>query len=302
MSPQIKADWAEALAPGIREWFSIGYANRPSLMSQLFNVMGSESDSEFYHSFGAISPDAWANFANSGQVASVGFDKGYKTTFTHEEFVVELPVRKTLIEDNKYAAITDFASQLGDSAALKREIDAASVFNNADQSTPLGGDGVGLCNNSHPLSPSKSGTTQDNLDALTLSAANVETVRQKMLAVTDDTGHIAGVMPDLLLVPSALENDAEIITQTPKKVGSADNDLNPQAGRFRYLVWPYLTSATTWFMIDSIKMKQSLIWFDRVPVGIAPKVEDKTIFATWIARMRYSFGWRDWRWIDQGNA
>lgn len=300
--PQIKADWAEALAPGIREWFSTGYKNRPSLMGQLFNVLPSESDSEFYHSFGSIAPDAWADFKNTGQIASVGFDKGYKTTFTHEEFVVELPVRRTLIEDNKYAAIADYAGQLGDSAALKRELDAASVFNNCATAGYIGGDGVPLCDNSHPASPTKSSVVQDNLDSLALSAANVETIRQKMMAVKDDTNNLAGVMPDLLIVPTALENDAKIITQTESKVGSADNDLNPQLGRFRYVVWPYLTSATTWFMVDSIKMKQSLIWFDRIPVGITKKVQDETLYATWIGRMRYSYGWRDWRWINRGNA
>jgi len=99
----------------------------------------------------------------------------------------------------------------------------------------------------------------------------------------------------------AVVND-EVITQTEQKVGSADNDLNPQAGRFRYVVWPYLTSATKWFMIDSVKMRQSLIWFDRIPVGINRKVQDETLYATWIARMRYSYGWRDWRWVHQGNA
>ena len=49
-------------------------------------------------------------------------------------------------------------------------------------------------------------------------------------------------------------------------------------------------------------MKQSLIWFDRVPIDITRKVQDETLFATWIGYMRYSYGWRDWRWIHQGNA
>lgn len=300
--PQIKANWAEALSPGIREWFKIGYEGRPTVMAQLFNVQPSSSDSEFYHSFGSVAPDAWENFQKTGQVSAVGFDKGYKTTFTHDEFIVELPVRKTLIEDNKYAQIADFAGQLGDSAALKRELDAASVFINAAAAGFIGGDGVPLCDNSHPASPTKASITQDNLDALALSAANVEVVRQKMINVKDDTNNLVGVQPDLLVVAGALENTAKIITQTQNVVGSADNDINPQAGRFRYMVHPYLTSATQWFMIDSVKMRQSLIWFDRVTPGITKKVQDETVWATWIARMRYSYGWRDWRWINRGNA
>jgi phage major head subunit gpT-like protein len=299
--PQTSAQWADALAPGIREWFFVGYRTQPSVLSQLFNVQTSESAEEFFYSFGAVAPDAWDDYEATGRVPKVSFDKGYKSTFTHKEYPAELDVQRKLVDDSKYAQIIDAATQLGRSAALKREKDAASVFINA-AAHPDGGDGVPLCDNSHPYSPTKASTTQDNLDALALSAANVETVRQKMLAVTDDTGNNAGVQPDLLLVAGALENTAKIITQTPNAVGVADNDINPQAGRFRYMVWPMLTSATQWFMIDSVLMRQSLFWFDRVALSVKRKQQDEMLFATWQAYMRYSFGWRDWRWVNRGNA
>jgi len=286
----------------MREFFYIGYNGIPQMAPQLFNVQSSASAEEFFHSFGSVSPEAWSLYETTGVVPKVSFDKGYKSTFTHEEFALEMDVQRKFIDDNKYANVLDIATQLGRSAALKREQDAAGLFNNADQSTPVGGDAVGLCNSSHPASPTKSATVQDNVSALTLSATNVETVRQAMMAVTDDTAQIVGVMPDLLLVPTALENDAKIITQTEGVVGKADNDINPQNGRFRYLVWPRLASSTTWFMIDSGLMKQSLFWFDRVSPDIKLKEGDKTLFSTWIGYMRYSYGWRDWRWVHQGNA
>src|SRR5674476_642165 len=122
--PMIKAEWAEALTPAMREWFSIGYAQRPTMIPSLYDVMGSTSDHEDFMSFGAIAPDAWDEYKRSGRVPQVGFDKGYKTTFTHDEFVVEYQIQKTLIEDSKYPQITSDISQLGDSAALKREQDA----------------------------------------------------------------------------------------------------------------------------------------------------------------------------------
>jgi len=296
------AQWAEALAPGIREWFYVGYNNRPSLISQLFNVQGSNSAYERFMSYGAVSPAAWDDYEQSGIMPKVSFDKGYETTFTHKEYPVSMDIQRKFVDDNKYPQIIQIAQQLGDSAALKRETDASGVFNNADQATPVGGDSVGLCNNSHPASPTKSAVTQDNLDALALTSDNLETVRQKMLTVKDDTNNTAGVMPNLLLVPSALENTAKIITQSDGKVGSADNDINVMKGQFSYMVWPYLSSATTWFLIDSIKMRQSLYWFNRTPLDVHREVKDETLFSTWIAYMRYSFGWTDWRWISQGNA
>lgn len=298
----IKEEFSEALLPGIREWFSTGYSRRPMQMGQFFTILPSTSDSEYYHSFGAVSPDAWDNFEKSGQIASVSFDRGYKTTFTHKEFLVELPIRRTLIEDNKYPQILDAAAQLGDSAALKRERDAASVFNNYSSSSYVGGDAVALGSNSHPNGPHKS-STQDNLYASTaLSATNVETVREAMMAYTDDVGELCGIVPNLLIVPPALENTARDICEAAGQLDSADNNINPQKGRFGYVMWPYLSSSTTWFMVDTAKMGQSLIWFDREPLDIYPKNQDDTVFITYIARMRYSYGWRDWRWVGCAAA
>lgn len=294
--PQHKVDWAEALEPGIREYFSIGYNRRASLMPSLFNVQSSGKDSEYFHSFGAVGIEAWDHFKTTGKVPSVSFDTGYKTTFTHDTFNVELPVQRELIEDSMYAQVTQYASQLGDSASLKRETDAANVFNNATSSTPVGGDGVGLCNDSHPAGPHKSATV-DNKLALALSAINVATARETMMAFTDDVGNLVGVNPNLLLVPPELEDVAKNLTQATGQVGTANNDINPQEGRFGYIVWHYLTGATTWFMIDTSLMQQSLFWFDRVPLSIYLKNSDTTVFATYVARMRYSYGWRDWRWV-----
>lgn len=298
------AQWAEALAPGIREWFFTGYKNRPTLTEQLFNVQNSESAYEEFMSYGAISPDAWDDYEESGRVPKVGFDKGYKTTFTHREYPVSMDIQRKFVDDNKYPQIIQLAQQLGDSAALKREVDAMGVFVNCALAGKIGGDGKPLCDNSHPTSPTKSGVTQDNLDTLALTAANVETIRQKMLAVQDDTGNRAGVQPNLLLVAGGgtLENDAKLITQTDGVIGSADNDINVQKGRFGYLVLPDLTSTTQWFMVDSIKMRQSLYWFNRAPLDIHREIKDETLFSTWIAYMRYAHGWTDWRWINRGNA
>jgi hypothetical protein len=288
------AQWAEALAPGIREFFFIGYKNRAPMMGEFFNMQTSEQAYEEFMSYGAVSPDAWDLYEQSGIMPKVSFDKGYKTTLTHREYPVAMDIQRKLLDDNRYPQILQAAQQLGDSAALKRESDALSVF--------VGGDSVCLASASHPASPTKSAVTQDNISALALEPDNVETIRQAMMAVTDDTGNLAGVMPTLLLVPTALKSKAQIITQTENKVGSANNDVNPLKGEFTYKVWPGLTNSTAWFMIDEIKMRQSLYWFDRTALDVHREVKDETLFSTWIAYMRYAYGWTDWRWIHQGNA
>lgn len=297
----ISENWADALDPIVRKWFQQGFARRTSLLPMLFNVQGSQRAYEQTSGVGAVGIDAWENFENTGTVSEVDFDQGYKTTFTHKEYPLKMGIRRKLLEDNNFAEIMNIPTKLGDSAALKREVDAASVFNNAFSTSFLGADGVPLVDDSHPYSPMKTGTTQDNEFTLALTKDNVGTIREAMMAFTDDNGNKVAVMPNMLLVPPALEDEALVIARSLNDPTNANNAINPQAGRWMVQPWHYLTDSNAWFMIDSMLMKMSLEWFDRVPLGINPMVEDKTISAHWIAYMRYSFGWSDWRWIAGSN-
>ena len=79
---------------------------------------------------------------------------------------------------------------------------------------------------------------------------------------------------------------------------SAQNALNPQAGRFQYKVWHYLSSATNWFLIDTGLMKQALTWYDRVPLEFGPEsLDSETMQFKMLAYNRFSRGFSDWRWV-----
>lgn len=297
----ISENWADALDPIVRDRFMLGFGRRPSLIDTLFGVAGSSQAQERSAGVGAIGIDMWEQFENTQRVAQADFDRGYKTTFTHKEYSVELQIRRKLLEDSNWEEIRNPSMALGDSAALKREVDAASVFNNAFSASYLGADSVALCSNSHPNGPDNTGSTQDNLLALPLTKTNVKAAREQMMAFTDDKGSKVAVTPDLILVPPGLEDDAIEITKSLLDPDSANNTVNPQSGRFSVLTWHYLTDSNAWFMIDSNLAKMNLRWFNRSPLSITPKVEDKTLIATWIAYMRYSYGWSDWRWVLGSN-
>jgi phage major head subunit gpT-like protein len=297
----ISENWADALDPIVRKWIEQGYQRRPSLIDMLFNVQSSSRAYEEASSIGAVGIDSWNQWENAGAVAQADFDQGYKKTYTHREYPLELQIQRKFLDDNNFRAITDPSLRLGDSAALKREVDAASVFNNAFSGSFLGADGVALCSDSHPYGPQKTGSTQDNNFALALTKDNVASVREAMMAFTDDNGNKVAVTPTMILVPPTLEDEAIEITQSLLDPNTANNTVNPQAGRFQVVTWHYLTDTNAWFMIDPMLGKMSLDWFNRQPLTVTPKVEDKTLVATWIAYMRYSFGWSDWRWIAGSN-
>jgi phage major head subunit gpT-like protein len=297
----VSANWADLLDVPVRFRFDQAFNRRPSLIDRMFNVQGSTTAYEEVSGVGAIGIEAWETFEASGKVGSADFDQGYKKTYTHREYPLEINIRRKLLDDGNLAEAFRIVERVGDSARVKREVDAASVFNNAFSDTYAGADAVGLCSTAHPLSPQNTGTTQSNEFTYALTKPNLKLVREAMMAWTDDKGSKMAVTPDTILVPPALEDTALEITQSILDPSSANNTINPQFGRFQVVTWHYLTDSNAWFVIDSNLMRQALEWYNRVPLGVTPKVEDKTISATWIAYMRYSYGFADWRWVAGSN-
>lgn len=291
--------WADALDPIVKFQADQAFSRRASLLSTLYNVQTSQRAYEDISGFGAIGTDVWLDYENSKIVPEVDFDQMYKQRFIHKERVVDVSVERKTNDDADFANLTMLASRIGDSAAQFREIQAASIFNNATSTSApyVGGDAVALASNSHPLSPMKSGV-QDNLYALSLTRDNLRTVREAMMAFTDDNGNKQGVTPDMLLVPPALEDDAIEIVNSTLNPNNANNTVNPMAGRFQVMTWHYLTDSNRWFLIDSNLMRQSLMWFDRVPFSVYLREgDDRSVRAYWRSYMRFSFGYTDWKWV-----
>ncbi len=110
-------------------------------------------------------------------------------------------------------------------------------------------------------------------------------------------------MPDEVIVPPELEDTALIHIRSQQDPVSANHAINPQAGRFTVRVWHYLTSTSNWFMCDSGRRGDALLWFDRVPLEFSPQALDQdTQQLKMAAYMRFSRGFRDWRWVYCAGA
>jgi len=74
----------------------------------------------------------------------------------------------------------------------------------------------------------------------------------------------------------------------------------------RYEVIPYMrlddSDTNNWFMVDKARMKQDLLWIDR----IAPEPKTTVDFETYIVKqavyMNIGFGFKNWRWIYGQNV
>jgi phage major head subunit gpT-like protein len=292
----ISEQWAELLEPGLRSIFfkqvdALAAAAKAPLF---YNVQGSTMATE--KALGAGGFGDWNEY--KGAIEYDDFDQGYKTTFTHVEYVRGFKVERKLVDDDQYNIINTRPSGLALAAIRKREKSAADIFNNAFASG-LGADSQYLCDDAHPASPANTATTQDNAGSSALSRDAIIETRRLMREFKDDRGELIQVMPDTLLVPPELEDEAYVFVGTPQKTGSADNDLNfVNAMGLRVVVWDYLTDATNWFMIDSQLAKQHLWWFNRVPVEFALDPQsDFQLEAKFRGYMRFSLGFSSWEWI-----
>lgn len=313
--PITSSHWSEAIDPVMnRAFWSTGFSQRDrrvSMLPMLFAMRGSGFATEEAQNYGGLPDEGW-NFEDAGRIQYGEPVKGYAETFTHKEFARGVTAERKMIDDNRVPEILAATSALGDAAFRLREKAGANVFINAFSAATsetldlygtdaTGPDGVALCSDAHPRHPGDASTTDSNEGTLSLTDANVSTTRQLMQATVDLNGDLLNVMPDEILVPPELEDTALVIVRSAQDPDSANNAVNPQAGRFTVKVWHYLTDANAWWMMDSALRNQSLLWYDRIPLEFGRDTDFDTYMAKWSAYMRFSLGWTDWRFIYGQN-
>jgi len=303
----ISEEWANLLEPGLRTIFNL---QRDALadvsrIPALFSVATSSKAYEYDLAVGGFAD--WEAYA--GNIEYDDNEEGYKTTYTHSEYVRGFKVERKLVDDDQYNVINARPRGLALAAMRTREKHAASVFNNAFSTSYTGGDSQPLCESAgHPYSPDNA-STQTNEGSTALSYDAVVETRRLMREYKDDRGQLIQVNPTLILVPPELEATANEICNTMRGPNSQQPDTASylaslvQDRGISYLVWDYLTDANNWFLIDVALSRLYLKWFDRVPLEFAmDPTSDFTLEARFRGYMRYSYGWSDWRFVYGHNV
>jgi phage major head subunit gpT-like protein len=227
----------------------------------------------------------------------------YDVTYTHAKYTKGFKISEEMYEDDQYRVMNRKPSELALAARRTAEYMAASVFNNAQSTSYLGGDGLPLASTLHVRSDG--GSTQSNASAsgLVLNEANLEVGMLALENQLDDKGMKIGVEADTLLVPRALNKTAHILVDSDGRPESTDNDLNFYRGLgMKVVAWHYLTSSTRWFLLDS--SVHMINWFWRIKPEFKQDNAFDTGMALYKSRMRFSKGFSDWRgvWASAGDA
>ena len=285
-------NFALLLDPGLRKIFMDEYNLPGSLIANLYGVEKSGKATEYDYALGGLGD--LEEF--TGTIPYGEFEGQYRVSYTHKEWVKGIKIERKLVDDDLYNVINKRPQSLALVSRRTREKHASSIFNNAFSTSVFsGGDGLALCSDAHTYNGTT--TTQDNRGTSALSATSLSAARLAMRAFMDDTDNLITAMGDIILVPPELEQTAWEITMSDKKVNTANNDANFQRGRYKVLVWDYLSDTNNWFLIDSRYSKMFLKWFDRIPTEFNKDKDFDTYIAKWSVYGRYSYGFSDWTWI-----
>lgn len=247
-------------------------------------------------------------------------ERSYTIYNKHYERTLEVNIDK--LEDSPMSAIADAGLRMELLLEAARKLEDDLLFNAAVSAPVMGQiggllaggattacyDGQFFFDTDHPTDLDGTGT-QSNYEAsgFALNTTNFATARARMMAYKGENGRPLGIMPNLLVVPPALENTAHgIVTALYGSSGAS----NVQVGQAKVEVVPELSalSDSRWFLFDTMSPgPKPFILQNRKPLnmefrgaGEAPAFE-RNVYQ-WGINRRCGAGYGVWQKAFSGSA
>lgn len=180
------------------------------------------------------------------------------TTPSVKDWEATIEVDRNDLEDDQIMGYALQAKGAGQSAA---ELPSDIVFALLSEGfTNLCYDGQPFFDTDHLVkgaSVSNKGTKKLDVSSYAKAKASYGAARTAMRGLKDDEGASLKIRPSILVVPPALEDDANYLMTADR---FPDNTPNPYKGTAEVLVVPELKSDTAWFLLDTTKPVKPLIY------------------------------------------
>ena len=281
------------LLPGLNALFGLEYSKYGDEHAEIYETETSDRSFEEetkLSGFGAA--------PTKSEGASIEYDnaqEAFTARYTHETVAMGFAITEEAIEDNLYDSLSArYTKALARAMAYTKQVKSASVLNNAFAAGTTYGDGVSLCNTSHPL---VSGGNNSNTPSVAsdLNETSLEAAVIQIGQWTDERGLKIAAQPKKLIIPSNLQFVATRLLETEGRVGTADNDVNALANNGSipggYAINHYLTDTDAWFLTTDIP--NGLKHFVRAKMATSMDADFDTGNSRYKARERYSFGVSD---------
>lgn len=229
----------------------------------------------------------------------VTYDAGgtlYIQRYLYKVYGLAFALTKVLVEDGDHIQIgSTYAKHLAMSLIETKETLCANLLNRAFNNSFKGGDGVELNSASHPTVNG----TQSNLltTAANLSQTSLEQILIQIRNAADSNGKRIRLIPQKIVVGSSNEFQAEVLTKSVLRAGTANNDINPvkSMGLLNkgVAVVSRVTSTTAWWVQTEVS--------DGIKLAMRRKLEKsmegdfETDSMRYKSTERYQPSWTDWR-------
>ena len=305
--PATSTLFPDALDARFAEIFDGEYTQLPDLRSKFFRMVG-PGDTPQKQDYRTSSIGVFGNIPEfSGTLTYQDIFEGYDGTITPRHYASGFEIERVLFEDDLTEQMDAKPRGLGSAYARTIQVHAAQWFNNmfsVDGTWNSFTENLALCSNSHTTRNSLASTASgfDNLVTAALSTVSLVAARIQFRGFRDDAGNRGTFVPNMLVIPVDLCQTAYEIQESMGVPEDATNAANYNRGRYQVVEWEYIDDVNDWAIVDERLMKQSNIWYQRVPYEFAMVEDFDTFSGKWRLRARHGHGHKDWRWILGANV
>lgn len=228
--------------------FNKAFEDQTPTYDRIATVVPSTTDAETYAWLGDI--PGMREWLGDREIKNLS---GSAYTIRNKDFELTVAVPRNMIEDDKIGLYNPSIQMLGESAAMHPDELVYALL--ASGFTKLCYDGKPFFAADHPVG--EKSVSNKLTDQLSLEA--YISARAMMRGVKNSKGRSLGLIPDLLVVPPALEAKAREILLAEFINGTK----NTMQGTAELLVEPRLTSDTAWFLLSTKRPIKPLIYQQR---------------------------------------
>lgn len=233
---------------GFNTLFNRAFEGQTPQYTKIATVVPSSTSEETYAWLGDIpGMREWIGDREIQNLSGSGY------TIRNKEFELTVGVKRTDIEDDKIGLYNPSIEMLGESAALHPDELCFGLL--SDGFTQK-------CFDSNPFYYAKHKIAERETSNLLTASLNVESyskARSMMMGLKNSKGRSLNLVPNLLVVPPALEKTARDIVLA----GIINGSTNTMQGTAEVLVEPRLKSDTEWHLLCTRRPLKPLIYQQR---------------------------------------
>lgn len=234
---------------GFSAAFNRGLGNVQTIADQIATTVPSSTAENLYGWLGAI--PGLKKWIGEREIQKV---EAHDYRIKNEPFELTVGIKRTDIEDDNYGVYTPYIEAMGESTSLHKEERVAGAVKKGFEEKCY--DGKPFYSDAHEVGDA----VYSNLSAEKLSPDAFQAARQAMMSLKNEAGQPLNIVPDILLVPPALETEARMILEAELINGTT----NINKGLAKVVVWPELADKPTqWHLLCTRRSLKPFIFQER---------------------------------------